>query len=95
MLSKLRAETDVYEATCVIVARDDRDLGGLTVRQDVVPEDLGVARFMETLVRETLDRTPIEMHVGVRERREHRVIPWRSPLLARSLPKAGGRDASE
>jgi hypothetical protein len=94
MLRKLRAETDVYDATCVVVAEwDDHELAGVTVRRDVVPDDLGVARFMETLVRETLDRTPIEMHVGVRERREHRVIPLQESDSGEILPKARGHDA--
>lgn len=61
----------------------------------MVPEDLGVARFMETLVRATLDRTPIEMHVGVRERREHRVIPLEESDSGEIVPKGPGHDASE
>ena len=96
MLRKLRAETDIYDATCVVVAEwDDRDFAGVTVRRDVVPDDLGVAKFMETLVRETLDRTPIEMHVEVRERREHRVIPLEESDSGQILPKALGQDAGE
>ena len=96
MLRKLRAETDIYDATCVVVAEwDDHDFAGVTVRRDVVPDDLGVAKFMETLVRETLDRTPIEMHVGVRERREHRAIPLWESDSGQILPKAHGHDASE
>jgi len=91
MLRKLRAETDVYDATCVVVAEwDDHELAGVRVRQDVVPEDLGVARFMETLVRATLDRTPIEMHVGVRERREHRIIPLEESDSGEIVPKGRG-----
>ena len=96
MQRKLRAETDVYDATCVVVAEwDDHELAGVTVRRDVVPEDLGVARFMETLVRATLDRTPIEMHVGVRERREHRVIPLEESDSGEILPKTREHDAIE
>jgi hypothetical protein len=96
MLRKLRAETNVYDATSVVVAEwSDREFDGVTLRRDVVPEDLGVANFMETLIRGTLDRTPIEMHVEVRERREHRVIPLEESDSGETLPKAPGNDADE
>jgi len=93
MLRKLRAETDVYDATCVVVAEwSDRDFDGVNLRRDVVPDDLGVANFMETLIRGTLDRTPIEMHVGVRERREHRVIPLAESDSGKILSRDPGHD---
>jgi hypothetical protein len=96
MLRKLRAETDIYDATSVVVAEwSDREFDGVTLRRDVVPEDLDVANFMETLIRGTLDRTPFEMHVGVRERREHRVIPLEESDSGEILPKAPGNDADE
>lgn len=96
MLRKLRAETDVYDATCVVVAEwDDREFTGVTVRRDVVPQDLSAANFMQILVRATLDRTPIEMHVAVRERREHRVIPLEESDSGEIQPTARGHDATE
>lgn len=45
------------------------------VRDDVVPGDLQVGRFLETMIAAVLDRTPIDMHVRVRELREHRDLP--------------------
>jgi len=89
MLRKLRAENDVYDTTCVVVAEwDDREFAGVRVRQDVVPEDLSAANFMATLVKGTLDRTPIEMHVEVRERREHRHIELAESDRGEILPPA-------
>lgn len=73
MLRKLRAESDVYDATCVVLAEwDEDDFGGVSVRNDAVPDDLRVERFLATLIDTVLARTPIEMHVAVRELREHR-----------------------
>ena len=76
MLRKLREEQDVYDATCAILAdwRDDA-FEGITLRQDAVPPDLRPDAFISTLVDRVLSRTPVEMHVEVRERREHREIP--------------------
>jgi hypothetical protein len=76
MLRKLRAEADVYDATSVVVAEwNDVDFGGVTIRTDAVPPDLGADRFLTDLIEAVLDRTPVEMHVEVRERREHRELP--------------------
>ncbi len=76
MLRKLRDEPDVYDTTCIIVADwNDDPFDGVQLRQDAVPRDLDVDQFLATLVEGVLDRTPIEMHVEVRERLEHRDLP--------------------
>jgi hypothetical protein len=76
MLRKLRAEADVYDATCIVLAEwSDERFDGVTLRNDAVPDDLRVDPFIATLVEAVLHRTPIEMHVEVRQRRDHRRIP--------------------
>ncbi|GAA1708330.1 hypothetical protein GCM10009765_67350 [Fodinicola feengrottensis] len=76
MLRKLRVESDVYDATSIVLAEwDDADFDGVTIRTDAVPADLSADRFIATLIEAVLDRTPIEMHVEVRGRREHRQLP--------------------
>ncbi len=73
MLRKLRAESDVYDATCVVLAEwDEGDFAEVSIRNDAVPGDLRADRFLATLIDNVLARTPIEMHVAVRELREHR-----------------------
>lgn len=75
MLRKLKAERDVYDATCIILAEWSDQFDGVRLRQDAVPDDLGANRFIATLVESVLERTPVQMHVEVRERREHRPLP--------------------
>ena len=76
MLRKLKEEQDVYDATCVVLAEwNDAAFGGVTLRQDAVPLDLRTDSFIPTLVDAVLERTPVDMHVEVRQRREHRKIP--------------------
>jgi hypothetical protein len=76
MLRKLRQEEDVYDATCVVLADwCDDNFQGITLRQDAVPPDLRADVFISTLVDRVLIRTPVEMHVEVRNRKEHRIIP--------------------
>lgn len=76
MLRKLREEPDVYDSTCVVLAEwSDDEFDGIRLRQDAVPPDLGTATFIATLIERVLERTPIAMHVEVRERREHRELP--------------------
>jgi hypothetical protein len=48
---------------------------GVHLRHDAVPDDLTAAKFLATLVDAVLARTPVEMHVEVRQRREHRELP--------------------
>ena len=76
MLRKLSDEPDVYDATSVVLAEwSDDSFDGVRLRQDAVPADLTTGHFLATLVERVLERTPVEMHVGVRERREHRELP--------------------
>lgn len=76
MLRKLSDEPDVYDATSVVLAEwSDDSFDGVRLRQDAVPPDLSTGHFLATLVERVLERTPVEMHVGVRERREHRELP--------------------
>lgn len=76
MLRKLREEPDVYDTTCLVLAEwSDKAFGGVRLRQDVVPSDLDTAQFIATLVERVLNRTPVEMHVAVRERLEGRTLP--------------------
>jgi hypothetical protein len=74
MLRKLRVEEDVYDSTCLVLAEwDDGPLfSGVTIRNDLVPSDLQADAFLGALVDAVLARTPIDMHVPVRERREGR-----------------------
>ena len=76
MLRKLRDDQDVYDATCLVLAEwsDTSDFGGVTIREDLVPPDLAAGEFLAGLVDAVLDRTPIDMHVAVREIREDREI---------------------
>ncbi|MGH3840313.1 MAG: hypothetical protein ACRDS0_02540 [Pseudonocardiaceae bacterium] len=82
MLRKLRSEMDVYDATCMVIAEwaDDQVAASapthrVTIRNDVTPPDLQADQFMAAMIEAVLDRTPIETHVEVRERHEHRVLP--------------------
>ncbi|TVT23528.1 hypothetical protein FNH06_09590 [Amycolatopsis acidiphila] len=77
MMRKLKAESDVYDATCLVVAEWHEGMkpAKVTLLNDLVPEDLNANTFMATLVDAVLTRTPVEMHVEVRQRREHRVLP--------------------
>lgn len=85
MLRKLRSEMDVYDTTGMVVAEwDDEALsggwasgpfGGVTIRNDVTPPDLQADQFLAVMIEAVLDRTPVEAHVEVRERHEHRALP--------------------
>lgn len=77
MLRKLRDDQDVYDATCLVLAEwaDAPDFAGVTIRQDLVPPDLSAGAFLAGLVDAVLVRTPIDMHVPVRELRDHWVLP--------------------
>lgn len=76
MLRKLRDDQDVYDATCLVLAEwsDAPDFDGVIVREDLVPPDLAAGAFLADLVGAVLSRTPIDMHVAVRELREQREI---------------------
>lgn len=76
MLRKLRDDVDVYDSTCLVLAEwtDSPSFDGVTVRGDLVPADLAAGAFLERLIGGVLARTPIDMHVPVRELREHREL---------------------
>jgi hypothetical protein len=84
MLRKLRAEKDVYDATCLVVAEWEDETTGVRIRSDAVPPDLGADAFLQTLVEAVLDRTPIEMHVEARGRRRLRplAVEESAPVVA-------------
>ncbi|MFJ3648723.1 hypothetical protein [Streptomyces murinus] len=76
MMRKLKAEFDVYDATALIIADwTQGSAEGIKTRPDLVPEDLSINNFFEGVVGAVLSRTPIDMHVAVREKREAREIP--------------------
>jgi hypothetical protein len=73
---------DVYDTTCMVVAEwnndvtaTDPEFDGVTIRNDVTPPDLQADQFLVAMIEAVLDRTPIEAHVEVRERHEHRELP--------------------
>jgi len=55
---------------------DPPAFAGVKIRNDLVPEDVRPDRFLATLIERVLARTPIDMHVEVREAREHRDLPF-------------------
>lgn len=77
MLRKLGGETDGYDATGLVLAewKDPPGFEAVKLRDDCVPPDLQVGSFLGTMVDRVLDRTPIDMHVKVRETREQRILP--------------------
>jgi hypothetical protein len=74
MLRKLRDEKDVYDSTCLVLAEwsDPPALDRVIIRDDLVPDDLAADVFLSTLVNTVLGRTPIDMHVPVRQLRDRR-----------------------
>lgn len=76
MLRKLRDDQDVYDATCLVLAEwaDAPNFAGVTIRQDLVPPDLFAGSFLAGLVDAVLVRTPIDMHVPVRELQDRRPL---------------------
>lgn len=75
MLRKLRAESDVYDTTCMVLADWDDAFTHVRLRNDLTPADLQADQFLAALVESVLDRTPIEIHRSVRELHEHREFP--------------------
>ncbi len=81
MMRKLKAESDVYDTTCLVLAewRDGADDGQLwtgppRLLHDHVPPDLRADQFLAAMIEAVLDRTPIEFHVPVRETHAHRSL---------------------
>jgi hypothetical protein len=50
------------------------------LRQDLVPPDLRADVFLQKLIENVLERTPIDLHVGARERRERLEPSGPAPL---------------
>ena len=68
MLRKLRDEQDFYDATCVVLADwSNTSFAGVALREEAVPEDLRTDAFIAALVNRVLERTPVDMHIKVRE----------------------------
>lgn len=87
MLRKLQAEPDAYDATCVVLAEwDEASFDGVRILVDAVPDDLKADRFLTTLIEAVLHRTPIEMHVKVRENREQRELPLEESHTGELIP---------
>jgi hypothetical protein len=73
MLDKLRESTG-YDATCLVVI-DWEGTGPVMVRNDMMQENIGPARFMSDMVAAVLERTPIDHHVEVRNLRGNSQLP--------------------
>lgn len=73
MLRKLKG-ADTYDATGLLLldySDDPEDLDEVAVLEDEVPPSLRAGRFFDDLVARVLEVAPVEMHVRVRENREH------------------------
>ncbi|MFD9889718.1 hypothetical protein ACFWY9_10265 [Amycolatopsis sp. NPDC059027] len=87
MMRKLKAESDVYDTTCLLLAEwNDSEPANVRILDNAVPDDLNANAFMATLVKAVLDRTPVDMHVEVRQRREHRILPVTEASQTESAP---------
>lgn len=77
MLRKLCQDSDVYDKTSLIVCEWQHPprFENVAIRNDLVPQDLQADAFLANLIENVLERTPIDMHVPVRERREKRDLP--------------------
>jgi hypothetical protein len=95
MLRKLRAEYDVYDSTAVMIADWTPGVGSsVHARHDLVPDDLNIDQFFRTSIDAVLARTPIDMHVEVRERREIRQLPMSDEDVVAHLPEAATPEGS-
>lgn len=71
ILRKLREEADVYDATGLLVASwDDANFNRVTIDNERVPRDLRVDQLFEAIITRTLERTPVQFHVHLRELRD-------------------------
>ncbi|WP_461163592.1 hypothetical protein [Arthrobacter sp. R4-81] len=79
MMRKLRDRGDGngYTATSLILIDWDDSDPADTVRfiNNVVPEDIGAAQFMRSVIETILEATPVDEHVRVRELYENRSLP--------------------
>lgn len=77
MIRKLRDIGDIsgYTATALLLVEWNPTDTTVRVRPDLVPEDVAPPQFFTVMIDSVLSAAPIAFHVGVRERREQRVIP--------------------
>ncbi|MDN6425281.1 MAG: hypothetical protein L0J71_05730, partial [Bifidobacterium crudilactis] len=69
LIGKLGREDDAYHATCIVMM-DYEDGGALVkVRDDLVPSELSMARFLGHMGNRVLDASPVTRHREARERR--------------------------
>lgn len=77
MLRKLHSP-ESYDSTGLILL-DYLDLPSpddhVEILEDDVPEDLRTAQFFDGMISRVLDVAPVDMHVHVRENREHSKLP--------------------
>jgi hypothetical protein len=82
MLRKFRAESDVYDATCLLLAEwDDTELDRVTIRSDSVPDDLRADCFLAGLISTVLDRTPSKCMWMCANAENIVTFHWKSPTL--------------
>jgi hypothetical protein len=104
LLIKLAQEPDAYDATALVVyelvdangARIDGDASGADIRVVVdsarVPPQLQMDRFLTTMIDAVLTRTPVDLHVEVRNRRRGKDLPLQeSATGALDEPPPGAR----
>jgi hypothetical protein len=90
LLTKLAQEPDAYDVTGLIITEwidptgtqiDEAAEGtvpadvSVELRQEAVPEQLRVDRFLATLIDRVLVRTPVNIHVEARQRRDATHLP--------------------
>jgi hypothetical protein len=74
MLRKLQTEREVYDVSTLIVI-DPTSPGSTSLDLGRVPDDLQVGRFLGQLCAAVTQRTPVDHHVHVRERRQLSSLP--------------------
>ena len=67
MLNKLKEPTG-YDACCLLVVDWKEPSRSVTLRPDLMAEQLSPAKFFSDLVHAVVDRTPVDHHVVARER---------------------------
>lgn len=77
LVAKMAGDDAGYDATAVVVAGwdDTAEDPQVQFKAHLVPEDLRIGAFVETMVRTVLDRTPVDAHVMVRERLQGAALP--------------------
>ena len=70
MMRKLRDRGDGHGYTATTLLAYEPCAGGVSLVADLVPEDLGVNPFMETMIDTVLAAAPASEHRLARERRD-------------------------